>query len=124
MKSLLLDTNVLITYVLASKKIGKASRDLLNKSNLFFSPLSIFELKIKEMRIKGFKSPVNAKTLESFGIAPLSFDFATNEVIMLESRDPFDLMLVAQAKSRGMKFVTADMQILRSKLDFVLDVTD
>jgi PIN domain nuclease of toxin-antitoxin system len=76
------------------------------------------------MRIKGFKSPVNAKTLKSFGIAPLSFDVATNEVIMLESRDPFDLMLVAQAKSRGMKFVTADMQILRSKLDFVLDVTD
>jgi predicted nucleic acid-binding protein len=33
-------------------------------------------------------------------------------------------MLIAQAKSRGMRFVTADMEILRSKLDFVLDVTD
>jgi PIN domain nuclease of toxin-antitoxin system len=60
-KSLLLDTNVLIAYVLDSKKIGKATRALLNKSNLFFSPLSIFELKIKEQRIKGFKSPINAK---------------------------------------------------------------
>ncbi len=124
MKSLLLDTNVLIAYVLDSKKIGKATRALLNKSNLFFSPLSIFELKIKEQRIKGFKSPINAKILESYGFAPLSFDATTDEVISLNSRDPFDLMLIAQAKSRGMRFVTADMEILRSKLDFVLDVTD
>jgi PIN domain nuclease of toxin-antitoxin system len=55
---------------------------------------------------------------------PLHFDSAVEIVPELVSRDPFDLLLVAQAHSRSMQFVTADMKILDSDLDFVWDVTD
>jgi PIN domain nuclease of toxin-antitoxin system len=54
----------------------------------------------------------------------LHFDAAVEKVPVLVSKDPFDLLLVAQASSRRMQFLTADMQILRSELDFVWDVTD
>ena len=124
MRNLLLDTNVLVTYVLNSRKIGKKTALLLNKSNLFFSPLSIFELKIKEVRLKNFRSPLSASILKSLGLKSLSFDAEVSELVQTLSHDPFDVLLVSQAKSRGMQFVTADMQILRSDLDFVLDVTD
>lgn len=124
MRNLLLDTNVLVAYVLNSKKIGKKTTSVLNKSNLFFSPLSIFELKLKESRIKNFRSPFDSATLRKLGIEPLSFDADVRDVVWILSRDPFDVLLVSQAKSRGMQFVTADMQILRSDLDFVLDVSD
>jgi PIN domain nuclease of toxin-antitoxin system len=124
MRNLLLDTNVLIVYSLNSKKIGRKTRSLLNSSNLFYSPLSLFELRMKETRIKNFRSPINTQILKTLGIQPLHFDSAVETVPKLVSRDPFDLLLVAQANSRSMRFVTADMQILRSELDFVWDVTD
>lgn len=124
MKNLLLDTNVLIVYALNSKKIGKKTRALLNSSNLFFSPLSLFELKIKETRIRNFQSPISAQNLKALGIQSLHFDSAVETVPQLVSKDPFDLLLVAQANSRSMQFVTADMKILASKLEFVWDVTD
>jgi PIN domain nuclease of toxin-antitoxin system len=54
----------------------------------------------------------------------LHFDAAVEKVPVLVSKDPFDLLLVAQASSRSMQFLTADMQILRSELSFVWDVTD
>lgn len=124
MKNLLLDTNVLIAYSLNSRKLGKKTRALLNQSNLFYSPLSLFELKIKETRIKNFRSPISAQILKSFGLQALHFDSATENVPSLLSRDPFDLLLVAQAESRNMLFLTADMQILRSEIGFVWDVSD
>lgn len=124
MKNLLLDTNVLIAYGMNSKKIGKKTRSLLNSGNLFFSPLSIFELKLKESRITNFRSPISAEILESLGFQALHFDSAAADVPKLKSRDPFDLMLISQAKSREMLFITADMQILKSNLNFVIDVTD
>ena len=45
-------------------------------------------------------------------------------MIKIETKGPFDLILVAQAKSREMRFVTADMRILNSELDFAVDLTD
>ncbi len=124
MKNLLLDTNVLIAYSLNSKKLGKKTRALLNQGNLFYSPLSLFELKIKESRIKNFRSPISSQILKSLGMDALHFDAAVEKVPVLVSKDPFDLLLVAQASSRSMQFLTADMQILRSELGFVWDVTD
>lgn len=47
-----------------------------------------------------------------------------DEIIKLETSDPFDLILVAQSKSAGYSFMTSDSRILESKLDFVLDLSD
>lgn len=125
MKNLLLDSNALIRYVSLSKKIGPKTRRLLDDSNLFFSPVSLFELKFKETRIPGFISPLSRDMLTSLGFSELSFvSDAAENMVSISTKDPFDIMLLAQARAHSMLFLTADLAILNSDLDFVLDLTD
>lgn len=125
MSNLLLDSNALISYVANARRIGPKTRRLLSKSGLFYSPLSLFELQIKQIRVPGFQSNLTPAKLEALGfgvIRPGPEDLEGFSV--LKTKDPFDLMLVSQAKSRGFKFVTSDLEILKSGLDFVVDLTD
>lgn len=125
MKNLLLDSNALIRYVSLSKKIGPKTRRLLDSSNLFFSPISLFELKFKEARIPGFISPLSRDLLTDLGFSELGFvSDAAENVVRASTRDPFDIMLLSQARAQSMLFVTADLEILNSELEFVLDLTD
>lgn len=125
MKNLLLDSNALIRYISLSKKFGPKTRKLLDSSNLFFSPLSIFELKFKESRIAGFTSPLSPKLLAELGFSELGFvSGAAENLVRAATKDPFDIMLLTQAKAHSMHFVTADLEILKSELDFVWDLTD
>jgi PIN domain nuclease of toxin-antitoxin system len=63
--------------------------------------------------------------LSFLGIDELQVDSKVAENLLdLETSDPFDLALVAQAKQRGMLFLTSDQRILNSGLTFVRDLTD
>ena len=125
MSNLLLDTNAVVEYAAASDRFGKKTIRLLNSSQLFYSSITLAELRLKELRLPGFRSGLNRQKLSELGISELSFDAKDSEhMLTLETKDPFDLILVAQAKSREMKFVTADLRILESDLDFVVDLTD
>jgi len=125
MSNLLLDTNGLIRYAAVSKNFGKRAIRLLDQSQLFFSPLSLVELKIKELRVPGFRSSLTPKVLSALGFSELPYDSKSWEHLdSLATKDPFDMLLVSQAKSRGMKFMTADQAILESELDFVVDLTE
>jgi len=124
-KSLLLDSNALIGYASQSKAVGKKTIRLLDSSDLYFSPLSLAELKIKELRVPGFRSNLDQETLLEIGFKELPYDsLASGFIGSIETRDPFDLMLVSQAASRSMTFITTDLSILRSGLSFVWDLTD
>lgn len=125
MKSLLLDTNALHFYLTQSKRVGRRTRKLLDSSNLFYSPVSLFELKFKKLRSPSFSSVVNADNLKSLGFSSVNFDDSASEnLVSVDTFDPIDTMLVAQAKSRGMLFLTSDQKILNANLDFVLDLSD
>lgn len=125
MKSLLLDTNALHFYLTQSKRVGRKTRKLLDSSNLFYSPVSLFELKFKKLRSPSFSSVVNADNLKSLGFSSVNFDDSASEnLVSVDTFDPIDTMLVAQAKSRGMLFLTSDQKILNANLDFVLDLSD
>ena len=125
MSNLLLDTNAVVEYAAASDRFGKKTIRLLNSSQLFYSSITLAELRLKELRLPGFRSGLNRQKLSELGISELSFDAKDSEhMVDLETKDPFDLILVAQAQSREMKFVTADLRILESDLDFVVDLTD
>jgi PIN domain nuclease of toxin-antitoxin system len=124
MSNLLLDTNALIAYASNAKRIGSKTRKLLNQSQLFYSPLSLFELKLKELRIPEFRSVVSASLLAELGFSRLSFEPQhVDGLVQLKTRDPFDLMLVAQAKISQFHLVTADLAILDSGLEFCVDLT-
>jgi PIN domain nuclease of toxin-antitoxin system len=125
MKSLLLDLNALLFYLTQSKRVGRKTQKLLDSSNLFYSSISLFELKFKNLRSPSFRSIVTSENLKALGFSPLQFDDSASEhLVAIETFDPIDTMLVAQAKSRGMMFLTSDQKILGANLDFVLDLTD
>jgi PIN domain nuclease of toxin-antitoxin system len=123
-QSVLLDTHALVFYLTSFDKFGRKSIRTLDNSNLFFSPLSLVELKIKALNGR-FKGSVTAKDLLALGMKELRIGSeVADEIIKLETSDPFDLMLVAQSKAAGYSFMTSDSRILESKLDFVLDLSD
>ena len=58
-------------------------------------------------------------------LKPLDLSIETFEKFELRAnKDPFDIMLLAQAEHHGFQFLTSDLEILRLKLDYVLDLTD
>ncbi|NBU23669.1 MAG: PIN domain-containing protein [Actinobacteria bacterium] len=124
MQNILLDTNALVFYLAASERFGRKSIRTLDNSNLFFSPLSLVELKLKALRGK-FKGTITSKDLDALGMKELRIGSeVVDEIIKLDTSDPFDLMLIAQAKAAGYTFMTADSKILNAELDFVLDLSD
>jgi PIN domain nuclease of toxin-antitoxin system len=125
MSNLLLDTNAVVEYAAASDRFGKKTIRLLNSSQLFYSSISLAELRLKELKLPGYRSAINRQKLAELGLSELGYSAKDSEhMVKIETKDPFDLILVAQAKSREMKFVTADLRILNSELDFVVDLTN
>jgi PIN domain nuclease of toxin-antitoxin system len=124
MQNVLLDTNALVFYASGANRFGKKSLRILDKSNLFYSPLSLIELKIKAQRGK-FRGSLRSEDLAVLGINEILLDSAVADHLPnLETADPFDAMLVAQAKAKELSFMTSDIRILESRLDFVLDLSD
>ena len=126
MSTLLLDTNALFYYLTANrKKFGVQTTKLLDRSELLYSPLSIVELKQKMLKGKLILSRIDTEVFEQLGIDALDFSpEAAQAFELIANDDPFDNMLLAQAKQLKIKFLTADMKILRLGLDFVMDLTD
>ena len=125
MSKLLLDSNAVVEYAAASKRFGRKTIRLMNSSQLYYSSITLAELKLKELKRPGYRSNLDRDKLTELGLVELPYEAKDSEkMIEIETKDPFDMILVAQAISREMKFVTADLRILSSKLDFVLDLTD
>jgi PIN domain nuclease of toxin-antitoxin system len=123
-QNVLLDTNALVFYVSGSNRFGRKSIRLLDRSNLFFSPLSLIELKLKAKQGK-YVGSISAGDLEEIGLNEIPLDSEVAENLpTLATADPFDAMLVAQAKTAGYNFMTSDFRILESGFDFVVDLTD
>ncbi len=125
MNQLLFDSNALIFYTTLDRRIGKKTIALLNRSELFYSPLSLIELKLKNRKATKPSPELQLEELDSLGVDELKVDSGVAANLLdLETSDPFDLALVAQAKQRGMLFLTSDQRILNSGLTFVRDLTD
>ena len=113
---ILLDTHILIWMLMDSPILSKEARDLLaaSETEMYYSPVSIAEISIKhkvhpeEMVLSGDE----AKSMFSeLGCLVLDFKAkhaATLDNIPLLHRDPFDRMLLAQAKAEEMKVVSHD----------------
>lgn len=124
MSNVLLDTNAVVEYAAASKRFGRKTIRLLNSSQLFFSSISLAELRLKELKWPGFRSNLDRENLAKLGMSELTFEARdADHIINIETKDPFDILLVGQAKCRELQFVTADLRILGSELDFVVDLT-
>lgn len=123
---MLLDTNVLIRMAAYPDTLGHNAWDLIEGGVVFASAISHFEIVMKQMLDK-LDAPVDdlGAHFAEQGITPLPFterhaahaaDFES-----IVRHDPFDRMLVAQAKSEGMPFLTSDRTLLALGYDWIID---
>jgi len=118
---LLLDTHVILWVAGQPEKLSAPARSLLTtpENTLFFSAASIGEIVIKRgLGREDFKvDPARLrKMLISHGYTelPIAVEHALRvESLPLLHKDPFDRLLIAQAREEGMQLLTVDAFILQ-----------
>lgn len=116
---LLIDTHIFIWWAAADAKLEPAIRDAIEGAReVFLSVASAWELGIKAQLRKLHAPPDALRPAELLrrGVIPLSI---TMEHALAAAalpplhRDPFDRMVVAQARLEGLTLVTADATLAR-----------
>ena len=113
----LLDTGVLIHNLIAQSKLNRRALELLadNSSELYLSAASSWEITIKagtgKLVLPERPSEFVIRAIQLMSLQPL--DITHSHVAALERlsnyhRDPFDRMLIVQARSEGPVLLTAD----------------
>ena len=122
--NLLLDTHVLLWWLddnpTLSKKAKAAIAD--GKNLVFISTSVIWEIRIKQAlgKIKvpdDFRKVLDEQPFEMLNISA-EHAHAIGE-LPPHHRDPFDRMLVAQAKVEGLTIITRDKNIKKYKVPFI-----
>jgi len=120
---LLLDTHILLWAAGHPEKLSESTRTLLTtpENSLFFSAASIWEIVIKlGLGREDFKvDPYRLrKMLAAHGYTeiPVTTEHALRvDTLPLLHKDPFDRMLLAQARTEGMLLLTCDASISQYK---------
>lgn len=116
---LLLDTHILLWSAGQPDKLSDEARSLLldTSNRLFFSAASIWEIVIKRgLGRDDFKVDplrlLKQLVINGYEEVAVSADHALAvEVLPPLHKDPFDRILIAQARTEGMLLVTADCQV-------------
>ena len=119
MINLLLDTHVLLWWLLDSDKLGRRARVAILRpgAGLFISSASVWEISLKSAlgRLK-LKEPLEKclPDLVASGFRPLPINFEHALAVRdlpPHHADPFDRMLIAQARCEDLTLMTADAAI-------------
>ena len=111
--SILLDTHIYIWWLDDSKKLSKGARDLIQNTDIIYvSAISLVEMAVK-IRLGKIEANMDHLTREisasGFKELPLMSTHAKIlSTLPCHHRDPFDRMLIAQALSEPLHFLTAD----------------
>lgn len=110
---LLLDSHVVIWAMSSPERLRKSTRQALvsPENDVFVSAATFWELRLKEGKGKLVLPENFAEALadQDFNELPVTWRH-TSELHLLPPvhADPFDRLLLAQARSEGLTFVTAD----------------
>ena len=112
----ILDTHIMIWAIQGTSRLSQSVRDIINDDNndVYFSTVSLIEISIKR-KAHPEDMPFDAREARKLfvenGYEELPIDSSHAEAmddLPLLHRDPFDRMLLAQAKAKGMKVVSHD----------------
>lgn len=116
----LLDTHAFLWWILDDKRLSSRARDIITDGNneLFFSAASGWEIAIKS-KLGRIKLPGEPATFiisqlaeNSIQSLPVRMNHALYVAALPDfHRDPFDRLLVAQAKLEKLSILTADPQM-------------
>lgn len=123
---ILLDTNALLWFLGRPDKLGPATtRALTASSEVRYSAISIAELRIKEMLGRLDLPHGLIESIQSAGLTSLPFSPEDAETLRefsnLSRHDPFDRMILSQAKAQGFELYTSDATLLGLSLPYVHD---
>lgn len=121
-QALLLDSHVFIWSLEQIEKLGRATQSLMQSGvEVYVSKATLWELAIKH---KAEKFPYDTDyllegiQLSGYLLLGIEIDHLQRYMsIELPHKDPFDLLLVAQAETEKLTFVTADDRVLKSAYD-------
>ena len=117
--TLLLDTQILLWAVNAPERLPRAARTLLaNPANdLLFSPASLWEITIKNT-IRRDDFQVDPRVLRrgllenGYAELPITSEHAIGiDALPTLHKDPFDRLLLSQARCEGVTLLTSDAQL-------------
>ena len=118
---LLLDTHVWLWWNTQPDRLSTtAHRQIADARNeVFLSAASVWEISIKQklgkLPLTESVSSYVSRRLTADNIRPLSVSVehaAAVETLELRHRDPFDRLLIVQARQEGLRLLTADDQVL------------
>lgn len=125
---LLLDTHVFLWLLAEPERLGEHLRTVEDPSNdLLLSAASSWEIAIK-VRLGRLTLPGDPRSyvpdrMRAVGAEPLAVEhvhaLAVADLPLLH-RDPFDRLLVAQARHLGLAVVTADVDIARYDVEAIV----
>lgn len=127
--NLLLDTNALVWVVRGSKDLGKQAQRLYKEANtVYFTSISLFELRIKQASQKITLADNFVEVLPSKGLKELTpRAHEASEILRFQpliKHDPFDRMILAQAAANHLSLLTSDQKLLDLGFDWVIDARD
>lgn len=120
---LLLDTNALLWWCGDDARLGKNARKMIkDASDVFVSVVSAWEIVIKSRL--GRLQPIDdfLAAIESGAFVKLPLDFShidEYDSLPMHHRDPFDRMLVAQARSENLPLLTSDKMLKNYSVSFL-----
>lgn len=120
----LLDTHTFMWWMESGDKLSPKTKIILQdlKQEIFVSVASVWEIIIKQSKGK-LKTPRNIKGgIIKAGFKVLSIELShAIEVrkLPLHHKDPFDRMLISQAKAEKLTLITSDPKIWKYKLALI-----
>lgn len=125
MKRYLLDTHLIYWWMTADSKLGRATQRIIAKSETVASTASVWEMVLKNARGKlplPQGSLVEQLEAQGFVVLPiLPRHIEAVRHLDCSHADPFDSLLIAQARDEKLTLLTRDAAILGLRLDFVAE---
>lgn len=123
---LVLDTNALFSILSNPGRLGKRTQKILmQSSDIYISPVSVFEIAIKNMlgKIK-LDQPLGVLiAAHNFLSLPFEIEDALGVYSLpaLMRHDPFDRMILATARANNAKLITSDRKLLDLGFDWIVN---
>lgn len=126
-RGVLVDSHVLLWAMRGSSRLGKRAIRTLEQPHVHYSPLSLAELRLKAQKKNLATSEDLPEALSQAGFREVPVTshaaWAVSRFTQLLRHDPFDLLLLSQAMTEDLDFLTADMVLLGLNLPLVKDAT-
>ena len=122
----LLDTHVLLWWLFDEPQLGSRVRSVIanGQNEIFVSAVTVAEIAIKRSigKLPGPDGLLSTLAEEGFQELPLlTTHSALLERLPFHHRDPFDRMLIAQAKVESLTIASYDARVLEYEVDSITD---